>query len=96
MNIYNVIILSAGCMSLANKLRLQGARNFTIWALSTRVVTLGAEGENLMREVHLRGLGVDLLTYLLTYSLTPWCRIFEKLIVTQLIKKYPFFMEPEG
>jgi hypothetical protein len=28
--------------------------------------------------------------------LTPWCRIFEKLIVTQLIKKYPFFVEPEG
>jgi hypothetical protein len=30
--------------------------------------------------------------------LTPWCRtLFEKLIVTQLVKKYPaFFMEPEG
>jgi hypothetical protein len=28
---------------------------------------------------------------LLTYSLTPWCRIlFEKLIVTELIKKYRF------
>jgi hypothetical protein len=44
-----------------------------------------------------------LLTYLLTYSLThslthsltPWCRIlFERLTVTQLVKKYPaFFME---
>jgi hypothetical protein len=36
-----------------------------------------------------------LFTYLLTYLLTPWCRtLFEKLIVTQLIKKYPaFFME---
>jgi hypothetical protein len=34
-----------------------------------------------------------LLTYLLTHSLTPWCRIlFEKLIVTQLIKKYPAFL----
>jgi hypothetical protein len=35
--------------------------------------------------------------YLLTYSLTPWCRLlFEKLIVTQLVKKYPaFFMETE-
>jgi hypothetical protein len=34
--------------------------------------------------------------YLLTYLLTPWYRIlFEMLIVTQLIKKYPdFFMEP--
>jgi hypothetical protein len=30
--------------------------------------------------------------------LAPWCRIlFENLIVTQLVKKYPaFFMEPEG
>jgi len=28
--------------------------------------------------------------YYYYYSLTPWCRIlFEKLIVTQLIKKYP-------
>jgi hypothetical protein len=37
-----------------------------------------------------------LLTYSLTHSLTPWRRIlFEKLIVTQLVKKYPaFFMEP--
>jgi len=35
----------------------------------------------------------NLLTYLL-----PWYRIlFEKLIFTQLVKKYPaFFMEPEG
>jgi hypothetical protein len=32
------------------------------------------------------------------YLLTPWCRmLFEKLIVTQLVKKYPaFFMEQEG
>jgi hypothetical protein len=39
-----------------------------------------------------------LLIYFFTYSLAPWCRIlFEKLIVTQLIKKYPaFFMEPES
>jgi hypothetical protein len=39
-----------------------------------------------------------ILTYLLTYLLTPRCRIlFEKLIVTQLVKKYPaFFTEPEG
>jgi hypothetical protein len=30
-------------------------------------------------------------TYLLTYSLTPWCRLlFEKLIVTQLVKNIPF------
>jgi hypothetical protein len=28
-----------------------------------------------------------------TYLLTPWCRIlFEKLIVTQLVKKYPAFL----
>jgi hypothetical protein len=38
------------------------------------------------------------LTHSLSLSLTPWYRIlFEKLSVTQLIKKYPdFFMEPEG
>jgi len=35
---------------------------------------------------------------LLTYSLTPWCRtLFEKLVVTLLVKKYPgFCMEPNG
>jgi hypothetical protein len=27
------------------------------------------------------------LTYLISYLLTPWCRIFEKLIVTQLAKQ---------
>jgi hypothetical protein len=39
-----------------------------------------------------------LLACLLTHSLTLWCRIlFAKLIVIQLIKKYPAsFMEPEG
>jgi hypothetical protein len=41
-------------------------------------------------------LGTELLTYLLTYSLThsltPWCRIFEKLNVTQFVKKYPAFL----
>jgi len=31
------------------------------------------------------------------YLLTPWYRIFEKVIVTQLIKKnYAFFVEPKG
>jgi hypothetical protein len=35
----------------------------------------------------------QVLTYLLTYSLTPWCRILlEKLIVTELVKKYPAFL----
>jgi hypothetical protein len=35
---------------------------------------------------------------LLTYLLTSWCRtLFEKLIVIQLVKKYPaFFVETEG
>jgi hypothetical protein len=38
------------------------------------------------------------LNYLLTYLFTPRGRIlFEKLIVTQLVKKYPAsFMEPKG
>jgi hypothetical protein len=36
-------------------------------------------------------------TNLLTYLFTPWCRIlFQKLIVTELVKKYPFFVEHEG
>jgi hypothetical protein len=31
---------------------------------------------------------LPLVTYLLTYFLTPWCRIlFEKLIVTQFVKQ---------
>jgi hypothetical protein len=51
-----------------------------------------------LQKINHRNLTTYLLTYLLTYSLTSWCRIlFEKLIVTQLIKKYPaFFMETEG
>jgi hypothetical protein len=37
-----------------------------------------------------------LITYLLTYSLTPWCStLFEKLTVSQLVKKTAFFMELE-
>jgi hypothetical protein len=33
------------------------------------------------------------VTYSLTHSLTPWCRIlFEKLIVTQFVKEYPAFL----
>jgi hypothetical protein len=45
---------------------------------------------------------LTLLTYIHTYIHTcihtPWCRtIFVKLIVTQVVKKYPAFcMEPEG
>jgi hypothetical protein len=39
-----------------------------------------------------------LLRYILTHSLTLWCRIFfEKLIAAQLVKQQPaFFMEPES
>ena len=36
--------------------------------------------------------GVLLLTYLLTYLLTPWCRVLlEKLTGLQLVKKFPAF-----
>jgi hypothetical protein len=36
---------------------------------------------------------VPRITYLLTYLLTPWCRIlFEKLTVTQLVIRYPTFL----
>jgi hypothetical protein len=41
----------------------------------------------------LKFLSLYLLTYLLTYLPTSWCRIlFEKLIVTQLVKKYLTFL----
>ena len=32
-----------------------------------------------------------LLTYLLTYLLTPWSRVLENLIGLQLVKKFPAF-----
>jgi hypothetical protein len=36
----------------------------------------------------------DRLYAVLTYLLTSWCRIlFEKLIATQLVKKYPTFLQ---
>jgi len=35
---------------------------------------------------------IQCLTYLLTYLLTPWCRVlFEKLTGLQLVKKFPAF-----
>jgi hypothetical protein len=38
-------------------------------------------------------ISVHILTHSLTHSLTPWCRtLFEKLIVSQLVKKYPAFL----
>jgi hypothetical protein len=33
----------------------------------------------------------NILTYLLTYSLTPCSRVLEKLTVPQLVKKFPAF-----
>jgi hypothetical protein len=36
-------------------------------------------------------------TYLLTYLLTPWSGVLEKLAGLQLVKKFPvFFMKPES
>ena len=38
-----------------------------------------------------------LLTHLLTYLLTPWTRVLlEKITGSQLVKKFPHFMETEG
>jgi hypothetical protein len=46
---------------------------------------------------HIWPIKLKLTSYLLTYLLTPWYRIFfEKLIVTQLVKQPAFFMEPEA
>jgi hypothetical protein len=42
-----------------------------------------------IRSKNWRGANLIKDATLLTYLLTPWCRmLFEKLIVTQLIKKY--------
>jgi hypothetical protein len=51
-----------------------------------------------IRSENWRGANLIKDATLLTYLLTPWCRVlFENLIITQFIKKYPaFFMEPEG
>ena len=39
----------------------------------------------------------NLLSYWLTYLLTPWSRVhLEKLIGSQLVKKFPASLEPEG
>jgi hypothetical protein len=40
----------------------------------------------------------SLLSISMPYLITPWFRVlFEKLIITQLVIKYPaFFMEPKG
>ena len=40
---------------------------------------------------------LPLLTYLLTYLLTPWSRVLlEKLTGSAAVKKFPAFLEPEG
>ena len=37
------------------------------------------------------------MIHLLTYLLTPWCRVLlEKLTGLQQVKKFPHFTEPEG
>ena len=37
------------------------------------------------------------IRYLLTYILTPWSRVLlEKLTGSQLVKKFPSFLEPES
>jgi len=33
---------------------------------------------------------------ILTNSVTPWSRVLEKITVTQLLKKFPAFMEPKA
>jgi hypothetical protein len=52
----------------------------------------------LLSQMHLVHTLPHYFPMVLTYSFTPWCRIlFEKLIVTQVVKKIScFLMEPEG
>ena len=43
------------------------------------------------------GLFTEILTYFLTYLLTPWCRVLlEKLTGLQLVKKFPAFHATRG
>jgi hypothetical protein len=60
------------------------------WGITQRVMAV-----ELTKVTHKTSLQLQLtylLTYSLTHSLTPWCKIYEKLIVTQLVKKYPAFL----
>jgi hypothetical protein len=61
---------------------------------SSKASTTLVSNHQIARRNNTQKYDLRILTYFLTHSLTPWCRIlFEKLIVTQLIKKYPtFFM----
>jgi len=64
---------------------------------SCRIYLMGWEELKIAKYLNHSSRHSDLFTHSLTHSLTPWCAtLFEKLIVTQLVKKYPFFMEPEG
>jgi hypothetical protein len=50
-----------------------------------------------MRNAYKIMVQIDDKMIMITYSLTPWCRIFfEKLTVSQLVKQPTFFMEPKG
>jgi hypothetical protein len=70
------------------------AATLHIWRPSPRSATRGNLCESQVRNVsagstHVKTTLTYLLTYLLTHSLTP---LFEKLIVTQPVKKYPAFL----
>jgi hypothetical protein len=36
-----------------------------------------------------------MMMMMMMMMITPWSRVLEKLIVTQLVKKFPHFMEPD-
>jgi hypothetical protein len=62
------------------------SESFIICNVQNNLVTFAEFEDNRVKE------SVGTVLYLLTYLLTPWCRIlFEELIITQLVKKYSAF-----
>jgi hypothetical protein len=93
--------------SLAHSSPFSGKRGCVLWLSASSSALSRSECLGSQHSLKYKGTGVEtaralrrpmLMPYSIYSILIPWCRIlFEKLIVTLLIKKYPaFFMEPES
>ena len=66
--------------------------NFCVQCVHFQREIFPATVTEVMQHVSYRTHGQKSLTYLLTYLLTPWCRVLlEKLTGLQLVKKFPAF-----
>jgi hypothetical protein len=65
---------------------------FTAWCLVKHNMRRSASFWVIAKERYASLELTNSLTHSLIYLLTPWCRIFEKLIVTQHVKKCPAFL----